>query len=117
MSAADTQAPSIVGLGLYLPRMEIVYSLGGVPFKVDSGHIWRRDGRYVGYITEEGLIFNPGGEYLGEFRSEDRIGFRHSHANKRRGTRSVRSRRSATSRSNRSPRSIPSGWADFEPHG
>jgi hypothetical protein len=95
--------------------VDIEYSLGGVPYRVDAGHIWSRQGFYVGYVTDDGLIFSPGGAYLGEFRNEDRIGFKHSRASKRRGARSSRSNRSATSRGARAARTIPSGWDDFNP--
>lgn len=95
--------------------MDFVYSLGGVPYKLDGGHIWDRHGSYVGYLTDDGLIFSPSGEYLGEFRTEDRIGYKHSHASKHRGSRSLRSARSSTSRGDRSARTIPSGWDDFVP--
>ena len=104
-------------VGRTVQFMDIAYSLGGVPYKVDGGHIWNRQGSYVGHITDEGLIFDPDGNYLGEFRSEDRIGFKQSNASKRRGVRSSRSNRSGTSRGDRSARTIPSGWADFDPRG
>ena len=95
--------------------MDIAYSLGGVPYKVDNGHIWNREGFYVGHITDDSLIFSSDGSYLGEFRDEDRIGFRNSHASKQWGARSPRSNRSGTSRGNRSARPISSGWDDFSP--
>jgi hypothetical protein len=60
--------------------MDNAYSLGGVPYKVDGGPIWNRQGFYVGHITDDdGLIFSPDGNYLGEFRNEDRIGFKQAH--------------------------------------
>lgn len=107
---ATTDAPTQLSVvGRTVQFMDVAYSLGGVPYKVDSGHIWNRHGFYVGHITEDGLIFSPDGNYLGEFRDEDRIGFKHSHASKRRGARSPRSNRSGTSRGDRSARTIPSG--------
>jgi len=50
-------------------HMEIVYSLGGRPFKVDGDRVWDRDGRYVGRILD-GMVFDPSGTYLGEFRTD-----------------------------------------------
>lgn len=91
--------------------MEIVYSLGGTPYKVDADRIWNRNGRYVGKIVE-GMVFSTSGEYLGEFRN-DRLAYKQSHANKRKGTHAARSNRSATSRGHRMGRMPPSGWEDF----
>jgi hypothetical protein len=91
--------------------MEIIYSLGGRPFKVDGDRIWDKSGRYVSRIVD-GLVFSPSGEYLGEFRN-DRLAYKRSHASKRRASHSPRSNRSATSRMNRMSRMTPAGWEEF----
>jgi hypothetical protein len=91
--------------------MEIVYSLGGRPFKVDGDRVWDRDGRYVGRILD-GMVFDPSGTYLGEFRT-DRLAYRLSHANKRKGSHMPRMDRTATSRMDRMARMTPSGWEEF----
>lgn len=91
--------------------MDIVYSLDGRPFKVDDDRMWDRNGRYVGRILD-GMVFNPSGAYLGEFRN-DRLAYKHSHASKRKASHAPRADRSATSRMDRMGRMTPSGWDKF----
>jgi hypothetical protein len=91
--------------------VDIVYSIGGRPYKVDDDRIWNRHGEYVGKIVD-GLVFSPSGEYLGEFRS-GRLAYKHSHANKQKASHAPRASRSATSRMDRMARMPPAGWDDF----
>lgn len=91
--------------------MDIVYSLGGRPFKVDGDRVWGRDGSYVGRIVD-GMVFDPSGIYLGEFRS-DRLAYRLSHAGKRKSGHAPRANRTATMRVNRVARVTPAGWEEF----
>ncbi|MFC6286808.1 hypothetical protein ACFP3Q_11395 [Nocardioides sp. GCM10027113] len=91
--------------------MDIVYSLGGRPFRVDGDRVWDRNGRYVGRIVD-GMVFNPEGTYLGEFRS-DRLAYKHSHAHRRKSSHMPRMDRSGTSRGDRMSRMTPAGWEEF----
>jgi hypothetical protein len=91
--------------------MEIVYSLGGRPFKVDADRIWSKSGQYVGKVVE-GRVFSPSGKYLGEFR-DDRLAYKRSNASKTRMGHIARSNRSGTSRGNRAARTVPAGWEEF----
>lgn len=91
--------------------MEIVYSLGGEPYKAKNDRLWRRDGEYVGRIVN-GMVFSPSGQYLGEFRNE-RLGFKQSHSSKHKGSHMARMNLSGTMRGHRMGRVIPAGWEDF----
>jgi hypothetical protein len=56
--------------------MDIVYSLGGVPFQFEDGSLWAKDGSYVGKLID-GVIYSPAGEYLGEPRQDRLVSYRH----------------------------------------
>jgi hypothetical protein len=56
--------------------MEIVYSLGGLPFQCEDGSIWAKDGSYVGTLID-GIIYSPAGEYLGEQWQDKLVSYRH----------------------------------------
>lgn len=92
--------------------MDVVYTLDGRPFRVDDDRLWSRDGQYVGRVVD-GMVFNINGTYLGEFRSGDRLGFKHSHAAKRKAPHSPRANRSGISRMDRLARIHPIGWEEF----
>jgi hypothetical protein len=92
--------------------VDFIYSLGGRPFKRDNGHLWDRAGRYVGRFSDD-MVFSANGSYLGELR-RDRLGYRLSHAGRRRGSNMTRMNRMSTARGDRSARTIPSGWEDFQ---
>lgn len=91
--------------------MDIVYSQGGRPFKVDGDRVWDRDGRYVGRIVD-GAVFDSSGAYRGEFRN-DRLAYKLSHAGKRKSSHIPRSNRAAIMRVNRVARVMPVGWQEF----
>lgn len=91
--------------------MQIVYSINGRPFQVSGDRIWDRAGLYVGKIVSD-LVFGPEGAYRGELRG-DRLGYRRTHASRRRSTHVARMNRTSTMRMDRSARSMPSGWEEF----
>jgi hypothetical protein len=56
--------------------MDVVHSLGGVPFQLEDGSLWAKDGSYVGKLID-GVIYSPAGEYLGEAWQDRLVSYRH----------------------------------------
>jgi hypothetical protein len=84
-----------------------VWTWGGNSFGfIDREALYTWDGRHVGFLVEDGMIFSPAdGRYLGELGDADRLITRVSRLNRRRGPR--------MQRMNRMGRMMRMGYQEF----